>query len=939
MKLVLLDSHALIHRAYHAIPPNLTSPNGEPTNATYGFTSTLLKVLSDLKPDCIAAAFDVGHSFRREQFAEYKGTRPKLPDDLAVQLSRSRDVVAAFSIPAFGVERYEADDLLGTLANQAQASGVEAIIVTGDTDTFQLVNENTSIYYYVGRTGEMLLYDQAKVKERYGLEPRQMIDYKALKGDVSDNIPGVPGVGEKTATKLLQTYGSVDDIYEHIDSVEPKLREKLVAAKEQVLRGKQLVTIVTDAPVKLDLDACRVTQYDRERVVKFFREMGFRSLIDRLPGGAPRPTQSELLSEEQTSVKRLEVDSTPKDYHLVDNDAALDALVAKLKSVSAFAVDVETTDTDAMRAELVGIAIGLGQGEAYYVPVGDDRQQMTDNRREGQLALDERSPSPVTPHSPLARDHVLAKLKPIFGDESISKITHNGKYDATVLAEAGAEVRGIAFDTMIAANLVEPSGQSIGLKNLVFAKFGAEMTEIEALIGKGKKQISMADVDITQISDYACADADYTFRLVDYYKPELAQRDAEKLFHDVEMPLVPVLIEMERTGVLLDLGVLSQMSGDLAQRLQELEKEIQSTLGKINIASPQQLGDALLNKINIAASKLPKTRTGQISTAAEVLESLRDEHPVIPLILEHRELSKLKGTYVDALPALVNPKTGRVHTDYNQTGVVTGRVSSSNPNLQNIPIRTELGRQVRRAFIAPRASQLIGADYSQVELRILAHITRDPGLLEAFSRGEDIHAATASHLFNVPLEQVTERMRRLGKSINFGIAYGITDWGIASRTELSLEEARALMESYFTQYARVKEYIDRTKREAHEHGYVQTLLGRRRYFPELKSTSRVHVGARNAAEREAINMPIQGSAADIIKLAMIRLHRELHAQNLKARMTLQVHDELVLECPDDEIRIVAPMVREIMENAYLLESRLKVDVSVGANWDQMKPFG
>lgn len=939
MKLVLLDSHALIHRAYHAIPPNLTSPNGEPTNATYGFTSTLLKVLSDLKPDCIAAAFDVGHSFRREQFAEYKGTRPKLPDDLAVQLSRSRDVVAAFSIPAFGVERYEADDLLGTLANQAQASGVEAIIVTGDTDTFQLVNENTSIYYYVGRTGEMLLYDQAKVKERYGLEPRQMIDYKALKGDVSDNIPGVPGVGEKTATKLLQTYGSVDDIYEHIDSVEPKLREKLVAAKEQVLRGKQLVTIVTDAPVKLDLDACRVTQYDRERVVKFFREMGFRSLIDRLPGGAPRAIQSELLSEEQTSVERLEVDSTPKDYHLVDNDAALDALVAKLKSVSAFAVDVETTDTDAMRAELVGIAIGLGQGEAYYVPVGDDRQQMTDNRREGQLALDERSPSPVTPHSPLARDHVLAKLKPIFGDESISKITHNGKYDATVLAEAGAEVRGIAFDTMIAANLVEPSGQSIGLKNLVFAKFGAEMTEIEALIGKGKKQISMADVDITQISDYACADADYTFRLVDYYKPELAQRDAEKLFHDVEMPLVPVLIEMERTGVLLDLGVLSQMSGDLAQRLQELEKEIQSTLGKINIASPQQLGDALLNKINIAASKLPKTRTGQISTAAEVLESLRDEHPVIPLILEHRELSKLKGTYVDALPALVNPKTGRVHTDYNQTGVVTGRVSSSNPNLQNIPIRTELGRQVRRAFIAPRGSQLIGADYSQVELRILAHITRDPGLLEAFSRGEDIHAATASHLFNVPLEQVTERMRRLGKSINFGIAYGITDWGIASRTELSLEEARALMESYFTQYARVKEYIDRTKREAHEHGYVQTLLGRRRYFPELKSTSRVHIGARNAAEREAINMPIQGSAADIIKLAMIRLHRELHAQNLKARMTLQVHDELVLECPDDEIRIVAPMVREIMENAYLLESRLKVDVSVGANWDQMKPFG
>lgn len=940
MRLVLLDSHALIHRAYHAIPPNLTSPTGEPTNATYGFTSTLLKVLSDLKPDCIAATFDVGHSFRREQFAEYKGTRPKLPDDLRIQLSRSRDVVTAFGIPAFGVEKYEADDLMGTLAKQAQASGVEAVIVTGDTDTFQLVNENTSIYYYVGRTGEMLLYDQDKVKKRYGLDPRQMIDYKALKGDPSDNIPGVPGVGDKTATKLLQTYGSVEDIYEHIDSVEAKLRDKLVAAKEQVMRGKQLVTIVLDAPVQLDLNACRVTQYDRERVVKFFREMGFRSLIDRLPGEAARAAQGELLAQEDIPFKKPVVESIPKNYHLVDNEAKLEALVAKLSTVNAFVVDVETTETDAMRAQLVGIAIGVGQGEAYYIPLqGSNDAAPQESMRRGQLALGDTPLQPASQRSLLDTRQVLEKLKPIFANESISKFAHNSKYDATVLAEAGAELRGIAFDSMIAANLVELGGQSIGLKNLVFAKFGVEMTEIEALIGKGKKQISMAEVDITQISDYACADADYTFRLVDYYKPELAKHDVEKLFLEVEMPLVPVLIEIERTGVLLDLDVLSQMSSDLAARLHQLEKEAQATLGKINLASPQQLGDALLNKIKLPASKLPKTRTGQISTAAEVLDGLRDEHPVIPLILEHRELSKLKGTYVDALPALVNPKTGRVHTDYNQTGAVTGRVSSSNPNLQNIPIRTELGRQVRRAFIAARGSQLIAADYSQVELRVLAHITRDPGLLEAFSRGEDIHASTSARLFNVPLDQVDEKMRRLGKSINFGIAYGITDYGIASRTELSREESRELMENYFTQYARVKEYIDQTKLEAHERGYVQTLLGRRRYFPELKTTSRMHIQARNAAEREAINMPIQGSAADIIKLAMIHLHRELHAKKLRARMTLQVHDELVLECPDAEVRVVAPLVREIMENAYPLESRLKVDVNVGMNWDQMKPVG
>lgn len=937
MRLVLLDSHALIHRAYHAIPPNLTSPTGEPTNATYGFTSTLLKVLNDLKPDCIAATFDVGHSFRREQFKEYKGTRPKLPDDLAVQLSRSRDVVAAFGIPAFGVDKYEADDLLGTLAKQAKEHEVESVIVTGDTDTFQLVNENTLIYYYVGRTGEMLLYDQDKVKERYGLDPAQMIDYKALKGDASDNIPGVPGVGEKTATKLVQTYGSVENIYEHIDSVEPKLRDKLAAVKEQVMRGKQLVTIVTDAPVQLDLDACRVTQYDRERVVKFFREMGFRSLIDRLPGGAPHATQGELLPETEIPFEKPEVDTTPKDYHLVDNHSALDALVAKLNSAAEFVVDVETTDTDPMRAELVGIAIGVGHGEAYYIPLSRAGQQAEKGR--GQLTLEGAPVDDASRHSPLDTGHVLEKLKPIFENQSISKFAHNVKYDAAVLAQAGVETRGIAFDTMIAANLVEPTPQSIGLKNLVFAKFGAEMTEIEALIGKGKKQISMADVDIAQISDYACADADYTFRLVDYYKPELAQHDAEKLFYDVEMPLVPVLMEIERTGVLLDLDVLSKMSADLAARMRELEKEIQVTLGMINLASPQQLGDALLNKIKLPASKLPKTRTGQVSTAAEVLDGLRDEHPVISLILEHRELAKLKGTYVDALPALVNPKTGRVHTDYNQTGVVTGRVSSSNPNLQNIPIRTELGRQVRRAFIAPRGSKLVGGDYSQVELRVLAHITRDPGLLEAFARGEDIHASTAARLFNVPLDKVDARMRRLGKSINFGIAYGITDYGIASRTELSIEESRELMDNYFTQYARVKEYIDNTKREAHERGYVQTLLGRRRYFPELKTTSRVHVGARNAAEREAINMPIQGSAADIIKLAMIRLHRELHAKSLRARMTLQVHDELVLECPDEEVPVVAPLVHEIMENAYPLESKLKVDVNVGANWDEMKAIG
>ncbi len=936
MKLVLLDSHALIHRAYHAIQPSLTSPTGEPTNATYGFTSTILKVLSDEKPELVAAAFDVGPSFRSELFAEYKGTRAELADDLRPQLQRSREVVEALGIPAFGIAEYEADDLLGTLARQASERGdIETLIVTGDTDTLQLVSPRVRVLMFSPQAGAgpMVVYDEAAVKKRYALEPRQLIDFKALKGDPSDNIPGVNGIGEKTATKLVHTYGTVENIYAHLDEIEPRWREKLRAGKDQAFLGKKLVTIVTDAPVELDPAACRVEEFDRARVVTLFRELGFRSLIERLPGA--KVTQGEATAGDNAPASKPAPDASA--YHAVDSAAALDVLVARLTAVKQFVVDVETTDTDAMRAELVGLAIGVGNGEAYYIPVAQDGRRKAGDGEQAQLSFDTNPPSAVARLPSLARDDVLAKLKPVFEDARIAKYAHNAKYDMTVLAEAGVETRGLAFDSMIAAHLLEPSGQSVGLKSLVFTKFGVEMTEIEALIGKGKHQITMDAVDPALVTRYACADADYTFRLVETYQPQLKELGFEKLFTEVELPLVPVLMEMERTGVLLDLDFLKTMSVDLAKRLQELEAQIQTQVGApLNIASTQQLADALFNRLKLPTAGLPKTKGGKISTAADVLESLRGAHPVIPLILEHRELAKLKGTYVDALPALVLPRTGRVHTDYNQTGTVTGRVSSSNPNLQNIPIRTELGRQVRRAFIAPRGSQLISADYSQVELRILAHITHDPGLLDAFARGEDIHAATAARLFNVPLEQVTPEMRRHGKTMNFGIAYGITDYGIAARTELSQAEARQLIDNYFTQFAGVKKYIEDTKREARARGYVQTLLGRRRAFPELREGARVNVALRNSAEREAINMPIQGSAADIIKLAMNRLHRELHARNLKSRMTLQVHDELVLECPDDEARVVARLVREIMENAYPLESKLKVDVGVGQNWDALK---
>lgn len=930
MKLILLDSHALVHRAYHAIDARLTSPKGEPTNATYGFTTTLLKVLNEAKPDYIAAAFDVGRTFRDDLYAAYKAQRPTLPSDLAVQLARARDVVEALSIPAFGVEGYEADDVLGTLARQASERDIEVVIVTGDTDTFQLIGPHVRVWTFSRQFGEMVMYDEAAIRARYGLSPRQLIDFKALKGDPSDNIPGVAGIGEKTATKLLQQYGTLENIYAHLDEIDAKLREKLEAGRAQAEQGKKLVTIVTDVPIQLDLDACRLGQIKRERVAALFRELGFRAaLLDRLLGATPVATQAELFTERESARKDAK---EHENYRVVDSDAALDELVTRLQSARAFAFDVETTDTDALRAKLVGIAMGLAEGEAYYVPVATaDRQPLT----AGQLSLDTtQHTSRNTPHASLLTPYVLEKLKPIFENPSIAKYAHNAKYDVTVLAEAGIETRGLAFDTMIAAYLVEP-GTSLKLKSLVREKFGVEMTEIEALIGKGKHQLSMSAVPIEQTARYACADADYTFRLVQAYHPLLAERGVEKLFHEVEMPLVPVLVEMERTGVLLDTEFLKRLSRDLAARLNEIEKQITAHLGiPINIASPVQLADALFHRLKLPAAGLPKTKSGQISTAADVLESLRNAHPVVPLILEHRELSKLKSTYVDALPVLVSPHTGRVHTDYNQTAVITGRLSSSNPNLQNIPIRTELGRQVRRAFIAPRGSQLISADYSQVELRILAHVAHDTALLDAFARGEDIHAATAARLFNVPLDQVTPEMRRLGKTINFGIVYGITDYGIAARTELSQSEARRLIENYFAQYPGVKSYLEETKRHARERGYVQTLLGRRRYFPELRRGIS-DVSARNAAEREAINHPIQGSAADIIKIAMVRLHQQLHARCLRARMILQVHDELVLEGPNEELEIVVPLVREVMEQAYPLESKLKVDVAVGANWAEM----
>lgn len=914
-KLMLIDGNALVHRAYHALPP-LTGPSGEPTNATFGFTSMLLKALAEQKPTHIVVAFDSGRTFRHERFADYKANRARMEDALAVQFDTVRRVIDAFGVVRCSAAGYEADDLLGTLARQAHKRGMDTLIVTGDTDALQLVRPDVKVLTSRRRFSDTIIYDEEAVQERYGLRPAQLADYKALVGDTSDNVPGVPGIGPKTATQLLQQFVSLEGIYEHLDQVRGKrAKQALEAHREQALEAKKLVTIVTDVPVELDTQAARFGDFRREEVMEVFRELGFRSLVDRVPetkGADESDNGSQLLlftvDTEPDAVR------APGECRAIRTEGELKVLVEKLGRASSLAIDVETTDVDAMRARLVGVALSDGPGRGYYIPLGHD--------------------SSVEEGPQLPPEVALEALRPVLADARVPKVAHNAKYDLMVLAEHGVEVRGLSWDTMLAAWLVNPSSRNLGLKGLAWEKLDLEMTPIDALIGKGKGRVTMAQVPVETVTPYACTDADVTLRLRERLQHELPEREQEKLFHEVEMPLVPVLVDMERRGVALDVQVLEAMSRELQERLAELEQGIHRVAGgPFNVNSTQQLGAILFEKLGLPVVR--RTKTGY-STDAAVLDALQGKHEIIGLIQEYRQLIKLKSTYVDALPLLVNPRTGRVHTSFNQAAVVTGRLSSSDPNLQNIPIRTELGSQIRRAFVAQKGWRLLAADYSQVELRILAHVCGDEAMLQAFRRGEDIHAHTAATVYGVPLAEVTPKQRYLAKTINFGLIYGMSDYGLSQRTELTREEAASFIEKYFAQFPAVQAYLDETKRRAREQGYVETLLGRRRYFPELAPDSRVPMGLRRAAERMAINMPIQGTAADIIKIAMIRLHQALRQRRLRAAMILQVHDELVLEVPEDELEIVQPLVKSIMEGAYELRAPLQVDIKVGENWLEME---
>jgi DNA polymerase-1 len=890
--LLLFDGNALVHRAFHALPPLTQRKTGELVNAVYGFASTLLKVCADFRPTHWAIAFDRPTlTFRHEMFEEYKAQRPATPEELKGQIKKVHQLVEAFHIPVFEIDGFEADDVLGTLSRQADEQGIETIIVTGDNDMLQVVLPRVKALAPRRSFTDTVLYDEQAVEQKYGIKPEQLADLKALAGDASDNIPGVPGVGEKTATRLLQQYGSLETIYDHIEDVTPgKLQDTLREHRNQAFQSKELSTIVKNVPVKLDLKTCQVSHYDRDDAARLFQELEFINLLPRLP-------QMKAESRKPSAVKS----------HMVNIETALEQLTEELDKAHDLAIEVETTGEKTVVADLIGIAISPSHGKASYIPLGHQGLNQ---------------PSQL----PLAR--VAAGLKPVLENASVGKVAYNGKHVIEVLAGCGVKLDNLDFDPMLAAYLL--GEKSLGLKALAFNKLGLEITAPAELIGKGKKQGSLALLEANRVADYACAGVDTLWALKESLEGELRQQGLWQLFTEVEMALVPVLVAMETNGILLDTDLLREMSLEMSKELLRLEKDIYSSVGhQFNINSPQQLGKVLFEDLRLPQSR--RTKTGY-STEASVMEALRGVHPVIEFILQYRQLSKLKSTYVDALPALINRKTGRVHTTFNQTGTTTGRLSSSDPNLQNIPIRTELGNKIRKAIVAPPDAYLLSADYSQIDLRVLAHLSQDAGLIDAFAQDEDIHATTASKIFNIPADQVTAEMRRNAKTVNFGVVYGMSDYGLGQATKLSREEAAQFIALYFEKYPRVKEYLEATKQQARKLGYVQTVLGRRRFLPEINSANRM---VREAAERMAINAPVQGGSADIIKIAMINLYREMEKRNLKSKMLLQIHDELLFEVPEAEVAEMKSLVGDLMPRAFELCVPVKIDIKLGKNWAEM----
>lgn len=884
-KFFVVDGHSHLYRAFYAIR-DLTTPDGRPSNAVFGFTTMLRKLINEHQPDYLAVAFDLpGPTFRHQLFSDYKATRKVPPEELSVQIPMTREVIEAMGIPIFTCENYEADDILGTLARLASEKEIDTCLVTSDKDARQLLGPQVSLL----DTMKNELTTADTLRERDGIAPDQVVDVMALSGDTSDNVPGVPGVGQKTALNLIHEHGHLEEVLRRAEEIKkPKLRANLMAFAGQARLSKRLVTIDTHVPIEVAFEQCRLHAPEAERLKPIYEKLNFRSFLEEL-GIAPTPEAN--------------------DYHLVDTPDKFQRFLTELKKQKCFSVDLETTSASPRAAKIVGLSFAWKEREAFYLPTRAPIGEKT-------LALTE----------------VLDLLGPILNDESIGKIGQNIKYDIVVLLNYGVRLRGVAFDTMIAAHLLDSERRRYSINALAADMLGHRMTPISDLIGKGKKQITMDCVPIRDVCKYACADADIALRLAGLLEKQLQAQGLRKLYDTIELPLVSVLADMEYEGIGFDATVLKEMSGWMGRQMETLTKAIHAEAGEeFNVASPKQLAAILFDKLGMPKGK--RTKTGA-STNSSVLEQLAITHPLPGIVLEYRKLSKLKSTYVDALPQMVLANTGRIHTSFHQAGTATGRLSSSDPNLQNIPIRTETGERIRRAFVPSAPDhELLSADYSQIELRILSHLSGDTELSRAFREDEDIHRFVAAQIHGVTPEKVTPEMRRIAKAVNFGIVYGQTAFGLSRTLRIPVDQAETFIQEYFHRYPGVKNFIDETIAQAHANGYVATLCGRRRPLPGLNDSNH---NLRQFAERAAVNTVIQGTAADMIKLAMIRLHSRLRKADTRARMLLQIHDELLFDLPREEEECVRAAATEEMVGALALEVPIKVNIAVGMNWMEAK---
>lgn len=934
-RLFLLDAYALIFRGYYAFIKNpRINSKGMDTSAIMGFMNSLLDVIKRERPDHLAVAFDKGGSHvRTEMFSDYKGNRDETPEAIKIAVPYICDILKAMHIPVIELEGCEADDLIGTLAKQAEKQGYQVFMVTPDKDFAQLVSENVFMYRPARMGNGIEIWGIPEVLAKFEIErPEQVIDFLGMMGDAVDNIPGLPGVGEKTAKKLLKEYGSMENLLANTHELKGKMRENIEANAEKGIMSKKLATIIIDCDVTFDENDFELTKPDTEKVEALFNELEFRRMaeqfhklfadgqeFDNIATQGFSPTKTITKNEQQFSLfdegaadptaAPLQgfyntLENTDHLYQAVQGNMAVSFLLRDLLNQPSVCFDTETTGIDPLTAELVGLSFAWEKGKAFYVPVPADRNEAQE---------------------------LVDKFRPFFEDENIEKVGQNLKYDLQILSNYNITVKGKLFDTMIAHYLINPDMRH-GMDILAETYLKYSPMPIEALIGKkGKGQKSMRDVELEQIKEYASEDADITLQLKEIFAPMLEETGTRKLFDEIEIPLVPVLAGMEQEGINLDAPYLKELSAELSSDAKALEQRIYETAGEsFNLASPKQLGEVLFDKLKIGGSKQKKTKTGQYATGEEVLSYLALENPIVQDILEWRQLVKLQNTYVDALPLQVEPKTGRVHTDYMQTVAATGRLSSNNPNLQNIPIRTERGRQIRKAFIARDENYtILSADYSQIELRIIAALSGDPEMMRSFQNGEDIHASTASKVFNVPLEEVTREQRSHAKTVNFGIIYGVSAFGLSNQTSLSRSESKELIDAYYKSYPRLKQYIQEQVEMAREQGYVQTISGRRRYLKDINSQNMV---VRGAAERNAVNAPIQGSAADVIKIAMINIQKRLENENFKSKMLLQVHDELVFDVHTSELERIKPLIKHEMENAFIMAVPLDVEMGSGHNW-------